>query len=573
MPRIRKVEVRNFRSIRSLDWFPSAGINCLIGPGDSGKSTVLDAIDMCLGARRLLAISDTDFHALDVNTPITISVTVGDLPDELLALPAYGEFLRAFELGTGSVEDEPRHGWETVLTQVLTIGADLEPVWQLHSERAAAAGIERGVAWKDRLLIAPARLGNQPSSHLGWARGSILNRLAEERADWGPELADAARQARAGFGDRAGVPLGDTLAVVNRVAGNLGIPIGAGARALLDAHAVSIDEGAVALHSEDGVPLRSLGTGSARLLVAGLQREAAATVSIILVDEIEFGLEPHRLTRLMSSLGAKDAQPPLQVFMTSHSPVAVRELRGDQLFVTRRYVQEHVVRMAGVNDATQATLRSDPEAFLAKTIILCEGASEVGLIRGLDIWGADHGYASLLSSGATCANFQGSDPNRGFVRGLALLKLGYRVIVVVDNDVPFDAGAVGAFEAEGGRWITWEPGRSLEAELFMSLDETACGLLLDRAITLNTFEKVAAQIQSFSENRVTLAAIQMEHLNQGFQGASRELLGRIAHKKGWFKTQTIYEDIGREIVGPNFAAAAQAFRDRVTNVFTWAYAP
>jgi len=56
MARIRKVEIRNFRSIRALDWLPSPGINCLIGPGDSGKSTILDAIDLCLGARRSVPI-------------------------------------------------------------------------------------------------------------------------------------------------------------------------------------------------------------------------------------------------------------------------------------------------------------------------------------------------------------------------------------------------------------------------------------------------------------------------------------------------------------------------------------
>ncbi|MCG9115914.1 AAA family ATPase [Laribacter hongkongensis] len=41
MTRIRRLEIRNFRSIQTLDWTPSNGVNCLIGPGDSGKSTIL----------------------------------------------------------------------------------------------------------------------------------------------------------------------------------------------------------------------------------------------------------------------------------------------------------------------------------------------------------------------------------------------------------------------------------------------------------------------------------------------------------------------------------------------------
>jgi hypothetical protein len=67
--RIRQIDIRNFRGIASLSWDPSPGINCLIGPGDSGKSTVLDAIDLCLGARRNVQFSDSDFHQLDIENP------------------------------------------------------------------------------------------------------------------------------------------------------------------------------------------------------------------------------------------------------------------------------------------------------------------------------------------------------------------------------------------------------------------------------------------------------------------------------------------------------------------------
>ena len=65
MAPVRVVEVENFRAVKSLRWLPGAGINCLIGPGDSGKSTILDAIDLCLGARRSLSLTEDDFHALD----------------------------------------------------------------------------------------------------------------------------------------------------------------------------------------------------------------------------------------------------------------------------------------------------------------------------------------------------------------------------------------------------------------------------------------------------------------------------------------------------------------------------
>ena len=156
MARIRKVEIRNFRAVRSLDWCPAAGVNCLIGPGDSGKSTILDAVDFCLGARRNLAIADTDFHALDVAQSISISVTLGDLSDSLLSIESFGEYLRGFDAATGAVEDEPRKGLQTVLTALFTVKADLEPIWSLFSQRTASVDPPRGLPWKDRAAIAPA---------------------------------------------------------------------------------------------------------------------------------------------------------------------------------------------------------------------------------------------------------------------------------------------------------------------------------------------------------------------------------------------------------------------------------
>ena len=106
----------------------------------------------------------------------------------------------------------------------------------------------------------------------------------------------------------------------------LGVHIGAKAKALLDSHSVSFGGGTISLHNENGVPLRSLGVGSTRLLVAGLQRKAAGRASIVLSDELEYGLEPHRIARFLGSLGAKEAAAPFQAFLTTHSPVALREL-------------------------------------------------------------------------------------------------------------------------------------------------------------------------------------------------------------------------------------------------------
>ena len=46
-------------------------------------------------------------------------------------------------------------------------------------------------------------------------------------------------------------------------------------KALLDVHSVSISGGTISLHDDRGVPLKALDWGSARLLIAGLQRQVS----------------------------------------------------------------------------------------------------------------------------------------------------------------------------------------------------------------------------------------------------------------------------------------------------------
>lgn len=572
MTRVRRIEIRNFRSIESLDWTPSNGINCLIGPGDSGKSTILDALDLCLGARRSAPFGDSDFFQLDVTRTIVIAITIGALPDVLANIDNYGDFLRGFDLKTGLLEDEPRVGLETVLTLRLEVKSDLEPSWMLHSDRATYHGLERSLRWKDRGLLTPARIGTYAHTNLSWAKGSVLNRLTEERANLGAELADAARSARATFGAQAGPHFSQTLGLVTQTATGLGVSVGANAQALLDAHSVSISDGAITLHSEAGIPLRSLGTGSGRLLVAGLQRAAAAAATVALVDEVEYGLEPHRLMRLLDSLGAKEDHEPMQVFMTTHSPVTLRELSANQLFVVRLVGGSHTVTCADSEGGIQGTLRKMPEAFLAKSVIVCEGASEVGFARGLDQWWVLNGATSFLAHGGSYINSEGGSPDQCFTRGEAFLKLGYRVLVFVDADKPVvTPGLIDRFLQAGGAYITWEEGCALEDVLFRHLSNEAVHALLSKADELVGRELMAEHLKSKSNGQVTLDNVEAQRLFEGYTVPHRLLLGLAArnNKNGWFKSLSAFQEVARDIVGPHLANAAPNLVVQVNLLRTW----
>src|SRR2546427_333495 len=66
---------------------------------------------------------------------------------------------------------------------------------------------------------------------------------------------------------------------------------------------------------------------------AALQHDAGPS-QVSLIDEIEHGLEPHRIARLLKHLKglAQDQTKPQQVFMTTHSPVVIRELAVREIF-------------------------------------------------------------------------------------------------------------------------------------------------------------------------------------------------------------------------------------------------
>jgi putative ATP-dependent endonuclease of the OLD family len=572
MARLRKVEVTHFRGIKSLSWLPHAGINCFIGPGDGGKSTVLDAIDLCLGARRTFQFTDADFFGLDVGSPISISLTIGDLDDALKNIDSYGLFLRAFDPETGEIEDEPEKELEVVLTLNLTVESDLEPSWSLVSDRAKAQNVFRNLSWDDRIKLAPTRIGALSDFNLGWRRGSVLNRLTEEKPDASGALAKAARDARQAFGEDVEIQLGETLRIVGETARELGIDVGARVRALLDAHSVTFSGGVIALHGEDGVPVRGLGVGSTRILIAGLQRKAAAHSSVLLVDELEYGLEPHRIIRFLGSLGAKEQNPPLQAIITTHSPIALRELSGNQLFILRKASNAHIALNVGTEDEAQSTVRLYPDAFLAKSVLVCEGASEVGLVRGLDQYEMSRGAPSVFAKGLALVDCGGGDPDRPFQRAAAFCRLGYRVAVLRDADTSPAEGIAQDLLELGGNVFSWRDERALEDVLFLSLPIDAVQNLINLAVELHGEDLIDAHIRSVSQGVATLVTVRLELLGGDLERDTRMILGLAARtrKAGWFKSVSWMETATREIIAPAFAACHQDFRAIVSGLFGWA---
>jgi len=566
MAAIRQVEVSNFRGVREAIWAPLPGLNAIIGAGDTGKSTLLDAIELALAPRRNLAFSDADFWQLDVTKQIDLRVTVGDLPDVLLDIDRFGVMHRGWDAATGLLSDEPGAGLEDVITVRLTIDQDLEPRWSLYSDRADADGTTREMPSAERKKLAPTRLGVYANHHLAWGNRSILNKLAEIPSGAGGALADAARKARAEFGTAALTQVQDALDIVHAVAEKAGIAGALDATALLDAHGISFSGGTIALHDKDGVPLRNLGVGSSRLLIAGLQAAAGEASPFVLVDEVEHGLEPHRIIRLLHTLGSKETAPARQIFLTTHSAVVVRELSAGQLWRAADDGSGGVAMSrtdGGVE--SQKTLRACAEAFLAPQVVVCEGPTEIGLLRGLDVHRDQISQPTFAAVGAAFADGAGDNMIN---RACAFADLGYRTALLRDCDKPFTPAQLGRLAAAGVMQFHWDEGLSTEQALCLSLPDDEIEKLVEVAIEECGKDRVNNDLRIQS---ATLNADMFSTLI-GFGLDERQHLGAAAKKGSWFKNVTLGERVGREVLAPALDRCTGTMPGIIDDLRTWAAA-
>lgn len=571
MAKIRKICIKNFRALKSFEWHPEDGLNCIVGPGDSGKSTIIDAIDLALGPRQSKVFSDADFYLLDTSEPIQIEITVGDLADPLKNYEKYDLYLRGYDPLFNEIHDEPGEGLENVLTLRLSVASDLDPVWLLYSLRAEAQGRERNLSWGDRILLAGTRIGNVADYHLSWRKGAVLNRIGDEKPNTTSAIAEAKRAARKAFGDEAHDDLEDVLKAVSETASTLGVPLEGDLQALLNAHSISLSGGTISVHDSKGLPLSSLGLGSSRLLVAGLLDKAKVGSNLILVDELEQGLEPHRIMRFLDAIGAKDSNARTQSFVTSHSPVVLRELNAHQLSRICETAEGHKIISAKTDEGSQGALRSFPEAFLAKSVVLCEGASEVGFIRGLDQYFVSQGKSSISARGIYLVDTGGV--SKLYKSAPTLQAMRYRVASFRDDDVAPDVEAESKFENQSGSVFKWAPGQKIEAAIIKAAAPELIVAILDAGIKFVGEDATNEHIKSASGNVADLERIQAAGASGLVSNQEVEWLIAAAttKKNSWFKTVGRMEYLARESIGPAIENMDADFRQVVGQLFAWSF--
>ena len=134
MAHLYHLKVSHFRGLECFEQTFGKGITCIIGRGDSGKSTILDAISYVFSQSWSVHLNDSDFYGCDTDMPIVIEGTVLDVPAELI--DKYGNHIRGLRGDGVLIDDMESSGAanaQTALTVQFKVGKDLEPVWSVIS--------------------------------------------------------------------------------------------------------------------------------------------------------------------------------------------------------------------------------------------------------------------------------------------------------------------------------------------------------------------------------------------------------------------------------------------------------
>tara|TARA_Y100000588_G_scaffold394983_1_gene518855 strand:- start:3949 stop:5673 length:1725 start_codon:yes stop_codon:yes gene_type:complete len=545
--KIRHLEIRNFRGVKSLEWcLPDNQIITLIGKGDSCKTTILEAIRLAFYPHWALQLSDVDFFKVKIDDPIVIRVTLGDLPEEFLNMGKFGLHLRGWNPIETRINDEPQQyekelevvDDEPVITVQLKVESDLEPNWRVVTDRNPD-GISFPLA--DRKLLNATFIGAYSNRMLTWDAQSPLSKLTEE-ASVQSNLAKAARAAKGAFdANREDLDALDKAAAkVYELSKKLGVQSSDLFRSHLDLGAINVKAGGISLHEGD-VPLRQLGLGSRRMLTCGLQAENLKSQHITLIDELENGLEPHRISRLLKHL---KEDPQGSYLLTTHSPIVLRELNFEELNIVHN--EAGIVTIKNTADRSpfdskvQGTLRSHAEAFLCPKVIVCEGATEVGFIRGMDDFYVNLNNESLSYHGVSYLDAASGSQVKP--KAEVMHSLGYKVAAFADSDDPKQFGDKHkkALEEKDITVIMWDGAMALEQRLFLDLP-------WDSVIELLSFAKDDLGLNICAHVESKLGGRAPDKIKEWIDTEEfRKVIGDAAKSSSWFKNITLGEILGKK---------------------------
>lgn len=373
-PTIYHLTVERFRGIKTLTWHPARRVNVILGGGDVGKTTILDAIGLLFSPTNSSLVADTDYNLRNE--------AAGFLIEAIVALPPSSGIDRQTKPAwpwswTGSAAVVPAVADDSTATG--------EPVYKLRvrgtDELELAYEIVQPDGTTDHLSVALRRAiglvrlsgDDRNDRDLRLVQGSALDRLLSDK---GLRSRMASELAKSNVKDELTPEAQKALADLDNAFKRENLPAGldisfTGGQGASVASLVGLTAAREAVQ----LPLSNWGAGTRRLAALAITEQNQGEYPITLVDEVERGLEPYRQRLLMAKLQAGKSQ----AFITTHSPAAISAGSNAQLW----YV-DHAGKIGPLDGLKVSKHREfDPETFLARLAVVAEGATEVGFVTTL----------------------------------------------------------------------------------------------------------------------------------------------------------------------------------------------
>lgn len=529
MSKIHTLKINNYRCIEKFEHvFNNSNFVCLIGRGDSGKTTILNAISAVSSPNWNYSFYDTDFYKGNIEIPIEIEISVFDVPTEILSDSKYGLYKRLLNSDNEIVDDilaDESDNNQDVLTIKLLVNKDLEPRWYVVNNREHQEDIEIKSSERARLNV--FIVSDYLDRHFSWSKGTPLYSLFKQMnvdIETDKIITEANRKAKDSIKESdAFNSFNEIIETIISSASNLGMST-SDLEAFIDFKNILVKEGNITLHN-DGIPFRLKGKGTKRLLSIAIQLELAKHGGIILIDELEQGLEPDRAKFLAKYF--KDNNQG-QVFVTTHSSNVLVELEAKNVFLIN-YGSE---QLYSFDEDFQGCIRNNPEAFFAKKVIVCEGATEVGICRELNNYRIKSGENNLEFLGISIVDGKGDNTINYCLR---FKKAGFDVCAFCDSDKIEINDEKENLKQKGISVVDCEENNSIEQQVFWNLPWTKVKSLVKYAIR----EKSEQSILDATEKSST------EELLGQDSHEIRELLGLKAKKNKWYKRIDHGEFIGK----------------------------
>lgn len=375
---ITKIKLYNFRRFREFVIEPNTKNNILIGDNESGKSTILEAIDLVSGGnnRRVEAIGLDNLLNIEAVTEfINSDRCYADLPKLRVELYLSGASDPSVngENNSDKIECdgiklvcEPNEDYKTEITFAMDAQSDYFP-YEYYSIRFSTFADQVYTGYKRKLRCAMVNSDNMDSEY---ATNDFIKRTyyqytgddAKERAIFRSKY----RQMRKVFCADSLKPLNDRIPQEKHYTFGL-----------KNSPASALENNLMIY--EDEISIDNKGTGRQIFIKTDFALEhAGSNVDVILLEEPETHLSHVNLKKLIQKIAKTQAG---QIFIATHNSLISTRLELNNVIILHCDGEKRPVTLKSLNLETAAYFKKTPPAsitefVLSRKTILVEGPAE-----------------------------------------------------------------------------------------------------------------------------------------------------------------------------------------------------